>query len=89
MSGGQCQRVAIARALISKPRLLVCDEAVSALDASITSEIIELLLRLKQHKQLTMVFIAHDLAVVKKICDRVLVMQNGILIEQGLSLIHI
>ena len=83
LSGGQCQRVAIARALISKPKLLVCDEAVSALDASIRSEIIELLLKLKQHKKLTMIFIAHDLAVVKKICDRVLVMQNGILIEQG------
>jgi len=83
LSGGQCQRVAIARALISRPKLLVCDEAVSALDASIRSEIIDLLLRLKQHNQLTMVFIAHDLAVVKKICDRVLVMQGGILIEQG------
>ena len=83
LSGGQCQRVAIARALISKPKLLVCDEAVSALDASIRAEIIELLLKLKQHKKLTMIFIAHDLAVVKKICDRVLVMQKGILIEQG------
>ena len=83
LSGGQCQRVAIARALISKPKLLVCDEAVSALDASIRSEIIELLLKLKQNKKLTMIFIAHDLAVVKKICDRVLVMQKGILIEQG------
>tara|TARA_Y100000588_G_scaffold79883_2_gene83637 strand:- start:3559 stop:5214 length:1656 start_codon:yes stop_codon:yes gene_type:complete len=83
LSGGQCQRVAIARALISKPKILICDEAVSALDASIRSEIIELLLQLKQHKKLTMVFIAHDLAVVKKICDRVLVMQKGVLIEQG------
>ena len=83
LSGGQCQRVAIARALISKPKLLVCDEAVSALDASIRAEIIELLLKLKQHKKLTMIFIAHDLAVVKKICDRVLVMQKGVLIEQG------
>ena len=83
LSGGQCQRVAIARALISRPKLLVCDEAVSALDASIRSEIIELLLKLKQHKKLTMIFIAHDLAVVKKICDRVLVMQRGVLIEQG------
>ena len=83
LSGGQCQRVAIARALISKPKLLVCDEAVSALDAPIRAEIIELLLKLKQDKKLTMVFIAHDLAVVRKICDRVLVMQKGVLIEQG------
>ncbi len=83
LSGGQCQRVAIARALISKPKLLVCDEAVSALDAPIRAEIIELLLKLKQDKKLTMVFIAHDLAVVRKICDRVLVMQKGALIEQG------
>ena len=83
LSGGQCQRVAIARALMSKPKLLICDEAVSALDASIRAEVIELLLKLKQHNKLTMVFIAHDLAVVKKICDRVLVMQKGTLIEQG------
>ena len=66
LSGGQCQRVAIARALMPKPQLLICDEAVSALDASIRAEIIELLLGIKQKRKLTMIFIAHDLAVVKK-----------------------
>tara|TARA_B110000196_G_scaffold220142_1_gene189247 strand:+ start:4868 stop:6526 length:1659 start_codon:yes stop_codon:yes gene_type:complete len=83
LSGGQCQRVAIARALMPKPQLLICDEAVSALDASIRAEIIDLLLSIKQKRKLTMVFIAHDLAVVKKICDRVVVMQKGKIIESG------
>ena len=83
LSGGQCQRVAIARALMPKPQLLICDEAVSALDASIRAEIIELLLGIKQKRKLTMIFIAHDLAVVKKICDRVIVMKKGKVVESG------
>jgi peptide/nickel transport system ATP-binding protein len=83
LSGGQLQRVAIARALITQPRFLICDEPVSMLDATIQSQILQLMLELKREFKLTYMFITHDLGVAQFFCNRIAVMRQGKIVEQG------
>jgi ABC-type oligopeptide transport system ATPase subunit len=82
-SGGQRQRICIARAISLKPEFLICDEAVSALDLSIRAQVLDLLDDLKRKLGLGIIFITHDIGVVQKISNRIIVMNNGVIVEQG------
>ena len=83
VSGGQCQRAAIARAIAILPKLLICDEATSALDVKVQSQVIKLLRKLCTEKSIACLFITHDLILLPKIADRVIVMHGGKIVEEG------
>ena len=83
MSGGECQRAAISRALAIEPEILICDEVTSALDVSVQAQVVELLRKLQREKKLTVIFITHDLALAGGLCDSIMVMDSGRIVERG------
>ena len=83
LSGGQCQRAAIAKAISCEPKILICDEVTSALDVSVQGQVISLLKELKEKKNMTYIFICHDLALVELLCDKVIVLNKGNIVESG------
>ncbi len=83
LSGGECQRAAIAQALLCSPKMLICDEITSALDVSVQAQIVNLLMRLKNKRKLSILFISHDIALVSCICNRIAIMKGGEIVEIG------
>ncbi len=84
LSGGQCQRICIAASLMQEPALLIADEPVSALDVTVQSQILKLFEKIKKELNLSIIFISHDLRVIYSVCDRVMIMKDGAIVEEGL-----
>ena len=83
LSGGQCQRMSIARALLSHADVLLCDEITSALDVTTQAQVIKLLMEIRDAENVSIILVSHDLALVSMICDRIMVMKDGIVVEEG------